>query len=103
MTPNYTKIYQDLIKYKNKEEFVSEGLAEKINNIKIVKDILEIEKQLFRNDNLQYNQKLKSYDEVTIKELLNDQKKNMMTNAQLGIKYNISRNTIAKWKKVYNI
>lgn len=102
MKPNYTRIYLDLIKYKNKEQTVSKALIDKINNIRIVKDILDIEKELFKNEDLEYNQKLKCYDESTVKVLLDHQKANNLTNVEIGNKYKISRNTIAKWKKIYN-
>lgn len=103
MKPNYTRIYLDLIKYKNKENLVSEALVEKIKNIKFVNDVLEIEKELFKNDNLEYNQKLKCYDETTVKGFLRYQKANNMTNVELSDQYKISRNTIAKWKKIYSV
>ncbi|TDX87247.1 helix-turn-helix domain-containing protein [Epilithonimonas xixisoli] len=102
MKPNYTRIYLDIIKYKNKEKIVSQELVKKINNIKIVKDILEIEKELFKDNYLRQNQKLKSYDEPTIKLILKYQKKNQLTNLELAKQYNISRNTIARWKKNFN-
>ncbi|MCU7618853.1 hypothetical protein NZ698_16860 [Chryseobacterium sp. PBS4-4] len=64
-------------------------------------DIFEVERALFGNSNFVDNQKLKSYDETTIKIVLNHQKENNLTNIELSNHYKISRNTIAKWKKIY--
>ncbi|MCD9855717.1 hypothetical protein LUD75_13420 [Epilithonimonas sp. JDS] len=103
MKPNYTKIYLDLIKFRKKDDVISDSLLEKINNIKIVKDVLEIERELFKNDNSAYNQKLRCYDEKTVKSILEHQRLNKITNTELGQKYKVSRNTIAKWRKIYSI
>ncbi|KQS91834.1 hypothetical protein ASG21_05075 [Chryseobacterium sp. Leaf394] len=101
MKPNYTRIYLDLIKYRQKENLVSDSVLKKIYNIKMANDIFEIERALFGNNNFADNQKLKSYDETTVKIVLNHQRKNKLSNLELSNKYKISRNTIAKWKKIY--
>jgi len=93
----------DLIKFKMKGIPISALLLEKINNIKFVQDVLEIEREFFQNHNIAYNQKLKCYDETTIKVILEYQKINKLTNTELGQKYMVSRNTIAKWKRIYSI
>ncbi|GAA5087029.1 hypothetical protein GCM10023210_09540 [Chryseobacterium ginsengisoli] len=103
MKPNYTKIYLDLIKYKKKEDTVSDSLLKKIKNIEMANDVFEVERELFGNNGFIDNQKLKSYDEMTIKIFLNYQKQNSLTNMELSDQYKISRNTIAKWKKIYGV
>jgi hypothetical protein len=106
MKPNYTKIYKDLIAYRKLYDRMTPAIADRINNIKTAKDILDIENYLFGNmtgENEQnINQQLKSYDEESIREILNDQKKNNLNNTQLAIKHNLSRNTVTRWKKVYS-
>lgn len=47
------------------------------------------------------NQKHKSYDMHTIKEILEYQKRNKISNRQTAIEFKMSRNTIAKWKRKY--
>lgn len=48
-----------------------------------------------------FNQKLKSYDSNSILEILNYQKKNKLNNFQLAAHFKLSRNTVTKWKKLF--
>ncbi|MGG5208130.1 helix-turn-helix domain-containing protein [Chryseobacterium sp. MIQD13] len=106
MPPNYTKIYLDIVKYKGKEELLTEKLKQKIQNLKTVKDILTLEKELFGTAPCKHhieNQKLRCYDEATILQFLKEQKIHNLNNSTLAKKYHISRNTVSKWKKNYII
>lgn len=48
------------------------------------------------------NQKYRSYDKATIIEILNYQKKNSLNNTQLSNHFKLSRNTVTKWKTLFN-
>lgn len=52
-------------------------------------------------DIMAFNQKLRSYDEVSIKKIMEYQKINKLNNQQVANQFRISRNTIAKWKKLF--
>ncbi|HUH25918.1 MAG TPA: helix-turn-helix domain-containing protein [Flavobacterium sp.] len=47
------------------------------------------------------NQKYRSYDKATIIEILNYQKKNGLNNTQLANHFKLSRNTVAKWERLF--
>jgi len=92
--PNYKKIYEEILKRKK--------IKKKINDKMSIKDIIEISK-IISADNLEKNQKHKSYDLDYINYVLNDQLKHNYTNTEVANKYNLSRNTITKWKKNFNL
>lgn len=46
-------------------------------------------------------QKIKSYDLNSVLEILKFQQKNNYTNTYTADKFKISRNTVAKWRKIY--
>lgn len=101
--PNYKKIYSDIInkKYPFKMEKCSSLLDKKILS---VIDIVELNKRIF-GTNLEttsrQNQRLRSYTQSDIMQILDYQKKNGLNNSQLSRHFNLSRNTIAKWKKLF--
>lgn len=102
-TPNYKKIYTDIIneKFPSKKE-----LCQNILNKEALTflDIINLNKKLFNNLNKeikQENQKYRSYNKETILQILEYQVKNRLNNTQLAIHFNLSRNTVAKWKKIY--
>ena len=92
--PNYKKIYEEILK--------SKKIKKKINDKMSIKDIIEISK-IISADNQEKNQKNKSYDLDYINYVLNDQLKHNYTNTEVANKYNLSRNTITKWKKNFNL
>ncbi|WP_294282508.1 helix-turn-helix domain-containing protein [uncultured Chryseobacterium sp.] len=47
------------------------------------------------------NQKLKSYDKRAILQILDYQKKHKLNNSKLAAHFKLSRNTVAKWKKLF--
>ncbi len=100
--PNYKRIYQDMIrlKYPEKEILCNPILSKNsIDNLDIIKlnNIItgKTDKIMIKE-----NQKLKSYDRATIMKILNHQKKNNVSNTELAIHFKMSRNTIARWKKL---
>ncbi|WP_313579134.1 helix-turn-helix domain-containing protein [Chishuiella sp.] len=92
--PNYKKIYEEILKRKK--------IKKKINDKMSIKDVLKISK-IINPNNQDKNQKHKSYDLDYINYVLNDQLKHNYTNTEVANKYNLSRNTITKWKKNFNL
>lgn len=102
MQPDYKRIYSDLInlKFSDKEDVLE--IIKKIDRFSFL-DITKINKLIFENSTLlqKQNQKFRSYDKATILRILDYQKKERLNNTQLGKHFNISRNTISKWKSLF--
>lgn len=101
---NYKKLYSDMIAYmypNRLKEFQFILKKEKVNSFDIIimqnKMLPQISKE-----QLEVNQRFRSYDEKTIKKILQFQKDNLLTNTQLASHFKLSRNTVAKWKKIFN-
>ncbi|NML71784.1 helix-turn-helix domain-containing protein [Chryseobacterium sp. RP-3-3] len=97
-TPNYQKIYEDLIKFKGLEDYMTVPKLER--SIDIIKFNKLISKQTV---NEIVTRQGRSYDEDSILELLHYQIKYDMSNTQLALEFKLSRNTVARWKKIYNV
>lgn len=100
---NYKTLYTDIINdiYPNKLLQCQEILDKQVLNIL---DILELNKLIFGDEyknNIEVNQKFKSYSRQDILLILDYQRKNQLNNSQLANHFNLSRNTVAKWKKVF--
>lgn len=99
-TPNYRKIYEDMIakKYPDKAEACKSILTKK--KIKTI-DVVMLNNIIvgFDSHYIENNQKLKSYDKDTVFEVLMYQKKHHLNNIQTAKHFNISRNTLSSWKK----
>ena len=99
-SPNYKRIYSDIIniKYPDKKELCSNLLSKsKLSTL----DIIEISRILFTinsEENLGFNQRHRSYDKSTIFQILEYQRENKLNNTQLAKHFNLSRNTVTKWK-----
>lgn len=101
--PNYKRIYSDLIQVKYPDKVKS---CEKIlsKNVLSGMDIIKIEKIIHGkqdSDTYALNQKQKAYTRSVIFEMLDYQKKNKLNNTQLAKHFDLSRNTVAKWKKIF--
>lgn len=98
--PNYKKIYQDIIikKFPDKIPVLSSILNQEEFS---VLHILEIDRLLFSTDKEAeiFNQQHRSYDQQAIREILEYQKKYLLTNTQVASHFKLSRNTLAKWKR----
>jgi DNA-binding transcriptional regulator YiaG len=103
-TPNYRKIYEDMIakKYPDKAEACRSILNKK--NIKTI-DVVMLNNIIvgFDSHHIENNQKLKSYDKDTVFEILMYQKKHHLNNMQTAKYFNISRNTLSSWKKKFTV
>jgi len=94
--PDYKRIYKDIIALRYPEKKVAcQEILKKRRLISL--DVLQLNIIIFGHKS--YNQKYKSYDKETIYEILEFQKKEQCSNSQLASHFNLSRNTITKWKK----
>lgn len=101
--PNYKRIYEDLLdrKYPHKKEVCKAVLAkEKLNSM----DVFLLNDLIFdkeAKDENESDQKYRSYDKTSIFKILQYQKKNKLNNTQLADHFGLSRNTVGKWKKIF--
>jgi len=101
--PNYQRIFEDIIIKrcpKRKEEF-NHYLTKKQFSIM---DVITLNAKIFKlndKETLDFNQKHKSYDQETILQILTYQNKEKLNNIQLANHFNLSRNTVSKWKRLY--
>lgn len=100
--PNYQQIYSDILlsKFPNKKEKCKTLLSK--NNLSAL-DIIELNNLIFEHSDRQTvaNQKLKSYRKSDILRILDYQKKHKLNNSKLAKHFSLSRNTVAKWKKIF--
>lgn len=102
--PYYKRIYIDILekKYPEKKEDCKIFLDKDYLS---VCDIIELNRKIFGSqdkDAEDFNQKHRSYNPTDILEILTYQKKNNLNNSQLSDHFKLSRNTISKWKKIFN-
>lgn len=104
LAPDYKKIYTDIIfkKCPEKHNLCNFILQKKALS---VLDVIKLNQLIFSFEGkeiTQFNQRQRSYDEASILEILEFQKKNGYNNTELAQKFNLSRNSVAKWKKMFN-
>lgn len=98
--PNYRLIYSDILHLKFPEKkYLCKSILSK-QNLNAM-DIMELNKKLFgcNKESNRQNQKYSSYSQKDVVFILDYQKKYNLNNSQLAKHFNISRNTVAKWKK----
>ncbi len=102
-TPDYRRIYTEIIERyhpdtrKSCEEYLRKEVWTSM-------DVMTVNHLIYgtpQKEDLQFNQSHRSYDEATIMEILEYQKKNGLNNVQLANTFKLSRNTVAKWKIHY--
>ncbi|GAA4160324.1 hypothetical protein GCM10022217_24170 [Chryseobacterium ginsenosidimutans] len=101
-TPDYKRIYSDLIaeKFPDRKECKIILSKERLSEL----DVITLNNILFKDNNkdtTSLNQKHRSYNQDTILEILRYQKKNKLNNIQVAKHFKLSRNTVAKWKKIF--
>ena len=101
--PDYKRIYSDIIKIKHpgKKDVCKAILAK--NKLSAL-DIIELNRRIFGTNNRSsriISQKHRSYNKLDILEILNYQQKNFLNDSELAVHFQLSRNTIAKWKKLF--
>lgn len=100
--PNYKAIFNDIL------NSLSQEVSEKISQIMSKEllsfsDVISLNNIIFSNETrYNNNQKFRSYDKATILEILEFQKKNGYNNSEIAQHFKLSRNSVAKWKKLYN-
>jgi len=103
MRPDYKRIYLDILE-KIFPEKISDcrSLLEK-EHLGVV-DIQELNKMIFGISDkaiARENRKYCSYSQSDILHMLDYQKKNRLNNIELARHFKLSRNTVAKWKKIF--
>lgn len=104
--PFYRKLYVDLIrdKYPYKEQDISLFLIKKVWT---ALDVIEINELLFGSNkdksDVVVDKKHRAYDKASIVKILRYQKRNNLKNIEIANKYGLSRNTISKWKKLFQL
>lgn len=100
---NYKRIYQDLLTMKFPDKIRDcQSLLDKKELTGL--DIIQLNEKIFDDPNKQttmYNQQLRSYIKSDILKILEYQDKYQLNNTQLAIHFKLSRNTVAKWKKIF--
>ncbi|MFY7814030.1 MAG: helix-turn-helix domain-containing protein [Chryseobacterium taeanense] len=101
-SPNYRKIYEDMIAKKYPEKSAQ---CQRILNKKKIStiDVIMLNNIIigFDANDIGRNQKLKSYDKDAVFEILMYQKNNRLNNKQTAKHFNISRNTLSSWKRKF--
>lgn len=103
--PDYGKIFQDILKKK---------FPNKLNDFKFLLkkkdfsalDVIQLNNKIFgviNKENDSFNQKSRSYSQSDILYILNYQKEYSFSNTQVANHFKLSRNTVSKWKKIFNI
>lgn len=103
MQPNYKNIYADII-HNNFPSKIAECSVLLDKPVLSTIDVLKLNEKIFGTPNTSYNQanqRHKSYSKKDILYILDYQKKQQLNNIQLSIHFKMSRNTIAKWKKLF--
>lgn len=101
--PNYKRIYTDILdqKYPHKKEKCTKLLNKRnlssINIIELNTIIFGIADQKTEH----FNQRHRSYSKSDILKILDYQEEYRLNNCQLANHFKLSRNTVAKWKKMF--
>ncbi|WP_114819806.1 helix-turn-helix domain-containing protein [Chryseobacterium sp. KLBC 52] len=104
MIPDYKQIYTDILEEKFPEKLRDAVIRLKLETLHSAYDILKFNQLIFGEAEYEVglnNQKLRSYDRESILRILSYQKRNGLTNVQVSHHFKISRNTIAKWKSIF--
>lgn len=100
--PDYKRIYVDIVnkKYPQKKSECNAILSKESFS---ALDIIAINKIIFGTDkeSNSFNQKHRSYSKIDIIQILDYQQKHKLNNSQLANHFSLSRNTVAKWKKIF--
>ena len=99
--PNYKRIYQDLIKqiYPHRWQEFQYFFSQRAQFSSF--DVITLNKMLFGSAEDCRNRKLRVYTQSEIQKIIHLQKFYGLNNSQAAAKFNISRNSISKWNKMY--
>lgn len=100
--PNYKSIYMDIINEKCPERINDFKTLLQKDNLSVL-DIIYLNDKIFKSnkESRKFNQQRRAYNKEAIFKILEYQKRHHLNNTQISIKFNLSRNSIAKWKKIY--
>ena len=103
-TPDYRRIFLDIIemKYPEKKEICKNILNKKEL---LTLDVIHLNHMVFGikdKETFVFNQSHRFYNEKAIAEILEYQKKNNLSNSETARHFKMSRNTITKWKKLFD-
>ncbi|KFF09776.1 transposase [Chryseobacterium soli] len=101
--PDYKAIYKDILieKFPDKIEKCLPLLDKK--RLSAI-DILNLNQKIFgqsKPESSKINQQLHSYCKDDILQILGYQKKHKLNNTKLANHFKLSRNTVAKWKRIF--
>lgn len=102
--PDYIRIFEDIVMKRCPERLSEFNYYFRKKNLNII-EIVELNKKIFGLEDkkaMLFNQKHKSYDYETIVHILTYQQKQKLNNSQLANHFNLSRNTVTKWRKLYS-
>ncbi|NML72191.1 helix-turn-helix domain-containing protein [Chryseobacterium sp. RP-3-3] len=103
--PDYKRIYSDIInkKYPHKKK-ECQSILEK-DNLSFL-DVMKMNTLIFGVKSKEaelFNGKHRAYNKSTILDILHYQEENRLNNTQLAIHFQLSRNSVAKWKKIFAV
>lgn len=102
--PFYNKLYADLIrdKYPEKRSVCAIYFRKKHWT---ALDVIAVNELLFGSHKKQGDRKIdkmhRSYDKESIRQILRHQQSNKLSNKELANQYGLSRNTVAKWRRLF--
>ncbi|MGE8431539.1 helix-turn-helix domain-containing protein [Chryseobacterium joostei] len=102
-TPNYRLIFLDILneKFPNKKKSCMPLIDKKeLSPL----DVIKVNRKIFGDGNknkMALNHKHKAYDKKTIIEILKYQENHRLSNIQTALHFELSRNTVAKWKQQF--
>lgn len=97
--PNYNQIYSDIIQ-KQYPEKMAQCRELLMKSHLSAMEILDLNQRIFGKLE-KINQKYRSYNKSDILQILDYQKRYNLNNKQLAIHFNISRNSVTKWKRFF--
>ncbi|WP_345989982.1 helix-turn-helix domain-containing protein [Chryseobacterium sp. Chry.R1] len=101
--PNYKLIYSEMISEmypENEKIFLPFFEKDELDMLDVIR-IENLISRLNKNTGKEISGRHRSYDKKTILQILDFQKKNNYNNTELARHFKLSRNTIAKWKKLF--
>lgn len=103
--PDYKRIYTDILdtRFPHKKKDCESILNKEVLSHLDVIDLNTIIYGAVTAENWKFDKRHRSYNQDTIMEILQHQKKNKLSNRQLASHYKLSRNTVARWKKLFVI
>lgn len=105
MMPDYKKIYSDILntRFAEKKKDCAGILGKEVLSHL---DVIELNTIIFGAEDAkswEFDRKHRSYNQYTIHKILEYQHKNQLSNSQLARHYKLSRNSVARWKKIFNL